>query len=183
MYNTKNRISPDIHERIRAIQKYSQRKPALKWGPHDNDGVVGSGWNPLRGVNVAFSDESATKDMMWFVIELPAPGMSMSGLSLLALPCLPLMYKHMMANAVAVGYFFSRDRHTGKVDFLYRLKPFKGPYIYTYYHMRIAPLEILTPFLLSVIHLFFFPPRSRENCFIQRLQLFRPRDRDDLRNK
>jgi hypothetical protein len=122
----RSRIIPEVDQRAKAIEKYSRGKPGLKWGSNDHKGVFGSGWNPLRGVNIYFRDESETKDRMWFVIELPAPGITMSGVSLLMLPCLPLMYKYMASNAVAIGYFFDRNPQTGKVDLLYRLKPFRG---------------------------------------------------------
>jgi hypothetical protein len=126
MKTIQSKIIPESDERKRAIDKYSRRKPRLKWGTDDQRGVLGSGWNPLSGVNICFRDESETKNRMWFVIELPAPGMTMSGVSLLMLPCLPLMYSHMASNAVAIGCFFVRDTVTGQVDLLYRLKPFRG---------------------------------------------------------
>jgi hypothetical protein len=121
-----NKVVPDIDERRRAIEKYSKRKPRLKWGADDQRGVLGSGWNPLGGVNVCFRDESESRNTMWIVIELPAPGMAMSGVSMLMLPCIPLMYKYMVSNAVAIGCFFTRNPVTGQVDLLYRLKPFRG---------------------------------------------------------
>ena len=121
-----NEVISEADDRTRAIEKYSRHKPGLKWGPHDHKGVYGSGWNPLRGVNICFKDESLTENRMWFVIELPFPGITMTGVSVLMLPCIPFMYKQMVTSAVAIGYFFNRDPITGKVNLQYRMKPFQG---------------------------------------------------------
>ena len=140
------RVIPNVDEKTKVIAKYSQHKPGLRWGDNDRDrvGIYGSGWNPLRGINICFRDESVTKNRMWFVIELPAPGITMTGASVVMAPCIPLVYNYMKSNTVAIGYFFDRNPETGKVDLFYRLKPFKGKNHSTKSLCRYLPINILT---------------------------------------
>lgn len=113
----------------RAIAKYSRQKPELRWGPNDRFGVSTSRtshWNPLKGVNISFQDDSKMFDRMWFVIELPAPSKTFQMVSIDMAPSFPISHHELTSNAIALGFFFNKNCHTGKVDLLYRLKPFKG---------------------------------------------------------
>ena len=88
-------------------------EPHLRWGDRDIHGVTSSGWNPFRGANVCFKDETSTKDKITLIIEPPAPGAGLSVAALLCVPYWPIICHAIACKSEAHGYFFEKNKETG----------------------------------------------------------------------
>lgn len=116
---------PIITEKQRAINKYSKNKPTLNWNINNQQGVFNSGWNPLKGINICFRDESEPRGLMWIVIEINSP-IFKRGLSLTSTPNIPMLCNDAQDDIIAYGYFFEKDPVTKKINMMLRIKPFRG---------------------------------------------------------
>lgn len=94
----------------------SSGEPLLRWGNLDIHGVTSSGWNPLRGANVCFKDETETKDKITLIIEPPAPGAGYSLAAVLCVPYWPIIYHEVASRSEAHGYFFEKNKETGNFE-------------------------------------------------------------------
>ena len=88
-------------------------KTVLRWGDTDVSGVSASGWNPFKGANVCFMDESATKEKISLIIEPPAPGTTLTVASIFCIPYWPIICQAISAKSEAHGYFFEKNPTTG----------------------------------------------------------------------
>ena len=120
-----NRIVPVMTAQQKAIYKYSKNKPILNWDISNQQGVFNSGWNPLKGVNVCFRDESESRGLMWIVIEINS-SIFRRGLSLTSAPNIPFLCDDAKDDIIAYGYFFEKDPVTRKINMMLRVKPFRG---------------------------------------------------------
>ena len=91
----------------------SSGEPLLRWGNLDIYGVTSSGWNPFRGANVCFKDETNTEDKITLIIEPPAPGAGYSLAAVLCVPYWPVIYHEVASRSEAHGYFFEKNKETG----------------------------------------------------------------------
>lgn len=112
-------------EKQKAIHKYSKNKPILNWDISNQRGVFNSGWNPLKGVNVCFRDESESRGLMWIVIEINS-SIFKCGLSLTSTPNIPMLCNDAQDDIIAYGYFFEKDPITRKINMMLRMKPFRN---------------------------------------------------------
>ena len=120
-----NRIVPVMTAQQKAIYKYSKNKPILNWDISNQQGVFNSGWNPLKGVNVCFRDESESRGLMWIVIEINS-SIFRRGLSLTSAPNIPFLCDDAKDDIIAYGYFFEKDPITKKINMMLRIKPFRN---------------------------------------------------------
>ena len=110
--------------RKRAIQKYKKNKPSLNWEVTNNKGILYSGWNPLKGINICFVDRSATNDMMCIFIEVNVP-IFKHGLSTTSQPNIPFLCNDIGDGSIAFGYFFEKDPVTRHINLMVRTKHFR----------------------------------------------------------
>jgi hypothetical protein len=96
---------------------------------------IRSGWNPFLGLRVSLKDECLSAEKVSIIIEPGAPGSSMCCFMACTpmIILLPMLYPIAVANSQARGYFFYKNSSTGRIDLLYRLKPFMGREIRTEY--------------------------------------------------
>ena len=87
-------------------------------------GIFRSGWNPLRGLRIAFRNDIDASHKAAIIIEPPAPGAYLA--LLMSLSCSYVLLATAIENAEAYGYFFGESPDTGKVDMTFRFKPFLG---------------------------------------------------------
>ena len=92
---------------------FARSQPLLRWGEKDNRGITSSGWNPLNGASVCFSDKSASDGEINIIIEPPAPGFALSVAAVICVPYWPLLFKAISTRAVAHGYFFKKNAESG----------------------------------------------------------------------
>jgi hypothetical protein len=118
-----HKISPMMSAREMTIKRYSKSKPYLNWDKSNRNGILRSGWNPLRGINICFNDESQTNNRMSIIIELNAP-MYHTGLSKMHPTHVPFVTKEFNHKIVAFGYFFEQDRNSKEINLILRIKPF-----------------------------------------------------------
>jgi hypothetical protein len=101
--------------------------PRLNWDMNRSCGVTRSGWNPLVGLRVSIFDESLSKDKVSIFIEPAAPGTGklcfMTFTPMIVL--LPILLPILVSKSTAKAYIFSKNVDTGKIDLLYRVKPFR----------------------------------------------------------
>jgi hypothetical protein len=105
-----------------------KENPRLNWDMNRSRGVTRSGWNPLVGLRVSIIDESLSEDKVSVFIEPAAPGtgklcfMTFTPMIIL----LPIILPILVSKSTAKAYIFSKNIATGKIDLLYRVKPFRG---------------------------------------------------------
>lgn len=133
MYNRIVPIMTDT-EKQRAINKYSKHRPSLNWDIQNQKSVFMSGWNPLKGVNICFRDESETRGKISIIIEINTLSIR-HGLSLtMATPYIPYICDDAQNSVIAYGYFFEKDPITKKINMMLRKKPFREREHITIYH-------------------------------------------------
>jgi hypothetical protein len=125
----KNKRNTPLDRRMAWFQSKLAVKdnPRLNWDMNRSCGVTRSGWNPLVGLRVSIFDESLSKDKVSIFIEPAAPGTGklcfMTFTPMIVL--LPILLPILVSKSTAKAYIFSKNVDTGKIDLLYRVKPFR----------------------------------------------------------
>ena len=127
-----NRVSPIIAEKEAAIVKYSNNTPVLDWSIRNQRDILHSGWNPMKGVNICFCDESAINGRMWFIVEIHKPYFNLN--TLWKKINIPYICDDAQDSIIAYGYYFEKDPRTKKINMMFRNKPFRGRERVVIYH-------------------------------------------------
>lgn len=124
------RVSPQSSfqdgSRRRAIQKYKSNRPSLNWDPMNNKGIMYSGWNPLKGINLCFVDQSAARDLMCIIIEINVPLFTRGLSKTITNTKIPFLCNDIGNENIAFGLFFEKDPITRHINLMVRIKHFRS---------------------------------------------------------